>query len=351
LGHDPEIEEAIALVPPLLRALEVLGFVSRHLYPPNFPKLVPQVGQAEQALRAVALTSGTATPFLSLLGDATRDTLAALEGLKSAFDGGDIYPVYRAMRHVPRAQEALYHLVDLPPVSRFFLQPDMRNNEELGARLAQAQAADNTGVHHFSNDSKSRGGFSLYVPEYYTPDTAWPLIVALHGGAGHGRSFLWSWLRDARSQGAILVSPTAIGNTWALQGEDVDTPNLLRIVDHVTENWNIDRAKMLLTGMSDGGTFSYVSGLETGSPFTHLAPISAAFHPMLAAFAEPVRLRDLPIRITHGALDWMFPIDMARNAARHLSAAGAKVSLVELADLSHCYPREQNAPIIGWLNG
>ena len=37
-------------------------------------------------------------------------------------------------------------------------------------------------------------------------------------------SFLWSWLRDARSLGAILVAPTATGNTWALMGEDADTP-------------------------------------------------------------------------------------------------------------------------------
>src|ERR1044072_8111114 len=50
----------------------------------------------------------------------------------------------------------------------------------------------------------SRGGFSVYVPEYYTPDRAMPLVMALHGGSGNGRGFLWSWLRDARSLGAIL---------------------------------------------------------------------------------------------------------------------------------------------------
>jgi len=51
------------------------------------------------------------------------------------------------------------------------------------------------------------------VPEYYTPDRAWPLVMALHGGSGNGRGFLWSWLRDARSHGAILVAPTATGGT------------------------------------------------------------------------------------------------------------------------------------------
>jgi hypothetical protein len=38
----------------------------------------------------------------------------------------------------------------------------------------------------------------------------------------------------------------------------------------------------------------------------------------------------IPARITHRALDWMFPVEMAR-------------------DLSHIYPRELNAQIIAWL--
>ena len=76
------------------------------------------------------------------------------------------------------------------------------------ARLAQP-ANENTGIFHDHNEPGSRGGFSLYVPEYYTPDRAWPLVMALHGGSGNGRGFLWSWLRDARSHGAILVAPTA----------------------------------------------------------------------------------------------------------------------------------------------
>ena len=52
---------------------------------------------------------------------------------------------------------------------------------------------------------------------------------------------------------------------------------------------------MLLTGMSDGGTFCYVSGLERASPFTHLAPVAATFHPLMAEMADAERLRGLPI--------------------------------------------------------
>src|SRR4029079_17560327 len=122
---------------------------------------------------------------------------------------------------------------DLPPVSRFFLEPDARNDATLVARLAEAPVRDETGVMHVDNEPGSRGGYSLYVPEYYDDTQAWPLVFALHGGAGNGRAFLWSWLRDARSHGAILVSPAAVGSTWALAGRDVDTPNLKRILADV----------------------------------------------------------------------------------------------------------------------
>jgi len=53
----------------------------------------------------------------------------------------------------------------------------------------------------------------------------------------------------------------------------------------------------------------------------------------------------------HGKLDWMFPVEMARNADEALSAAGARVTYREIDDLSHTYPREVNAGMLRWLNG
>jgi phospholipase/carboxylesterase len=108
---------------------------------------------------------------------------------------------------------------------------------------------------------------------------------------------------------------------------------------------------MLMTGLSDGGTFCWVSGLDRASPFTHLAPVAATFHPLMAEIADADRLRGLPIFLVHGRLDWMFPVQIARQTSNLLSAAGADVTYREIDDLSHCYPREMNAEILRWLNG
>jgi len=350
--EDAALEDLKLFLPPLLRALEALGFAARHLNPPTLPGLLSAMAEPDAALRVVR-------PRLDGWPDAlggVRERLQgaadlALAGLGELAAATDVRGVYRALRYLPRAQEALYPLAGgLPPVSRFFLSQGRREDVDLAARIAEAPERDDIGVFHIDNEPGSRGGYSLYVPEYYDEGRAWPLVVALHGGAGNGRGFLWSWLADARAHGAILAAPTAIGETWALQGDDRDSPNLLRIVHDVHARWNVDSARLLLTGMSDGGTFCYVSGLEDGSPFTHLAPAAAAFHPMLAAFADAERLSGLPIHIAHGVQDWMFPVDMAREAQATLAADGARVTYREIEDLAHCYPREINPDILAWMD-
>ncbi|VIO68601.1 hypothetical protein CI1B_22240 [Bradyrhizobium ivorense] len=349
------VDNIVAVLPPLLQTLESLSFVARNLNPAEFGNVMQIAGEPDEALLAVkprlADWPEQFSHIRAPLQAAIDAALAGYAGLRAVMNGeGDLVSVFRALRYLPRALEALYPLTELPPVSGFFIAPELREDAELQAKLA-AVPNDNTGVFHEGNEPGSRGGFSMYVPEYYTPDRAWPLVTALHGGSGNGRGFLWSWLRDARSRGAILVAPTATGQTWALMGGDSDTPNLNRILDQVRARWNIDETRMLLTGMSDGGTFSYVSGLDGASRFTHLAPVSATFHPLMAEIADAERLRGLPVFITHGRLDWMFPVQTARQTQGLLAAAGANVTYREIDDLSHCYPREINAEILQWLNG
>jgi phospholipase/carboxylesterase len=46
----------------------------------------------------------------------------------------------------------------------------------------------------------------------------------------------------------------------------------------------------------------------------------------------------------------MFPVDTARAANERLQGVGAEVVYREIADLSHTYPREENARILEWLD-
>ena len=357
---DELLDATLAVVPALLTALEALGYAGRHLHPPHINQVVEQVAQFRAPLAAgVEAFKEVSWPehlgrFREHVVDAAGEALQALDALANCTtQSNPVMGAYRALSFNTRAVEKLYPVsFMLPPVSRFFVSDAQREDEDLLAKLAAADPTrEEVGIMHASNAATDRGGFSLYVPEYYDPDQTWPLVVALHGGSGHGRSFLWTWLREARSRGVIVASPSSREGTWSLMGPDVDSDNLDGIVEHVGKLWNIDRDRILLTGMSDGGTFSYLSGLRDNAPYTHLAPISASFHPLLLEMASPERLRGLPVYLIHGALDWMFEVDIARTARDALTAAGAQVSYHELEDLSHTYPREENAKILDWMLG
>ena len=353
--NEQAIDDLTALLPPLLDSLDALAFFSRRLDPATFGDTLARIGAPDTALRAARDNlrewPGQFAELRKRMEGASDATLAAYDGLRATPNEPEgIRGVLRALRNVPHAHDALFPLArSLPPVSRFFLEPPARGDAEVEARLASANA-EGPRVLHSGGEPGKRGGFSLYVPEYYTHERQWPLVVALHGGSGDGFSFLWSWLPTARALGAILISPSSIDRTWPLAGEDSDTPNIAHIVESVRAQFSVDPTRLLLTGMSDGGTFCYVSGLEPESPFTHLAPVSAAFHPMLAQMADPARLRGLPVRITHGAYDWMFPVSIARAAQRALAEAGARVAYDEVPDLSHTFPREACARILDWMN-
>ncbi len=204
-----------------------------------------------------------------------------------------------------------------------------------------------------SHGGGSRGGLSLYVPETWEASAPpAPLVVALHGGSGHGRDFLWAWLREARSRGVLLLSPTALDRTWSIMGgEDVDAPRLQAAVEDVAARYHVDRSRVLLTGMSDGATYALLCGLAEGMPFTHLAPACGVLHPFLLARGDIQHARGRPIYLVHGALDWMFPVQTARMSRDALEMAGARVVYREIEDLSHTYPRDENPRILDWLQG
>ena len=358
MNDDRDLPAATAIVSPLLAALETIAAIARHFHPSQLDAVGPALGSCDDDLRtALATFRAVGHPaelasFCGQIETATDFTLSVAMGLRraAASDRG-AWDVFRALRQYPRAVEALYPIAaSLPAISKFFLEPAGRHDDALITRLADADAErPDTGVIHFSNDFASRGGFSLYVPETYDRSVPYRIVVALHGGSGHGRAFLWSWLREARTRGLIILAPTAIGDTWSLMAEDVDRANIERMLAFVKQGWNIAANRLLLTGMSDGGTFTLLAGLHTASPFTHLAPFAASFHPMLIDMSEPPRLTGLPIYLVHGAQDWMFPVTIARDAARSLSSAGARVTYREIADLAHTYPRDENTALLDWF--
>src|SRR5207302_1972944 len=100
-------------------------------------RVLEAVGEPEGPLKAALenLSEWPAelTDVRAALVRAGQDVLGAFEELRTAqAAGGDMGQVYRALRGLPRAQEALYPFAaGLGPVSRYFLEPDVRGDAAL----------------------------------------------------------------------------------------------------------------------------------------------------------------------------------------------------------------------------
>jgi phospholipase/carboxylesterase len=340
-----------------LALLDAFESVQRRLHPPAIPALREQVAAlrdrqqaALASFRGVAIPEGLA-PFHEQLASGAEAELAAAESFCAPAP-----PQLRAARVLAsfsahcRAQERLYPLrLALPPLGRFFAEPAWH------ARLSELDpepAPEVTlGLHRGGPDEGDlpRGAFSVYAPERCDGKTPLPLVVALHGGFGHGHDFVWTWLREARCAPFLLLAPSSRGTSWALDAPAGDVRMLHSLVESVCANWPVDRERTLLTGLSDGATFTLLAGLAADSPFSHLAPVSGVLHPANFANGNLERARGRRIWQVHGAQDWLFPVSLARLAHAELAKAGAEIEYRELSDLSHAYPREENRRILRWL--
>jgi len=345
------------LGPRVLEALVALGGAERRMGPGGLDSIRgdllavrQRLGVADEAFRARAVPESLTATADRLLASAGHAASALSGFARPLLAGGGIQEILDAMRSHCLAQESLFPLWRvLPPVDRFFLEPAQRAPGV--ERPPPPPSKEETGLFNAANTRDERGGFSLYVPESYDASRATPLVVALHGGSGHGADFIWTWLREARSRGFLLLAPTARGSTWSFTGPDLDAGGLRRIVEHVGERWCIDAAKVLLTGLSDGATYTLFAGLQEGMPFTAFAPISGVLHPSNFANGNMQRVAGRRVYLVHGALDWMFPVDTARAARDALEVAGAALVYREIQDLSHTYPREENPAILDWFLG
>jgi phospholipase/carboxylesterase len=353
-------DEIAALLRPLLTLLEGVIRVQRRLHPPLAGRLADELAPASETVRQplAALEAVPGPHELDFarkrLVDVARQALdMATAFVQAARGGGEPFELYRALRRFGRVQEALYPLAPaFGQVSRWFLEPARRDDDALVETLragAMRQDGVRTGVLDDDNERTTRGGLSLYVPESWDGRSALPLIVALHGGQGHGRDFLWTWLREARARGMLVLSPTAQARTWSIIGQDVDAGRLRAMVDSVAARYVVDRTRILLTGMSDGATYGARCFLGADdTPFTHFAPACGMLLPFLLG-GGAARARGRPIYLVHGRLDWMFPVDTARAAHEALQAAGARIVYREVDDLSHTYPRDENPAILDWF--
>jgi phospholipase/carboxylesterase len=338
----------------LIEALEAFEKVQRQFHPLNLSALhemltpFPILLERELAQLRSTLGGKTGEPFGAAIERATEEIVRAVHLFSPVDDiQKGLMNVLRAGRKICRAQEILYPVrYERSVINDFFLEDEARRRILKTDRIPGNNRVP-VGIRHTGLDDNpyARSGLSLYVPESYDDARAWPLVVALHGGFGHGRDYLWTWLREARSREFILLAPTSNGSTWSISRPEADFIHLVESMKNIFSQYNVDRDRILITGISDGATFALICGLQKHTPVTTIAPVSGVLAPMDLSAARGRR-----IFWVHGAQDWMFPVHRAIQGCKELSASGADVKLHIIQDLAHAYPREENAAILSWFD-
>ena len=243
-------------------------------------------GQAPDGFEALITSLGRSAPpdwmlrfhdaftaAIRHLGNASQTFLNASES-SYALAGLDM------RRALYRGLNLLYGIrADTPKLQEYWLLPEaMAERDKL--ERPSPDAGVTVGVIHRRRASPS-ADYSLYVPESYTPSRSWPLIVCLHGAYGRGDHFIWSWLRPAKSRGYMLLAPKSLDVTWSILQPERDTRSVAAMLEEVCGEYAVDRGRVYLSGLSDGGTFTYLLGLGRPELFAGIAPVAGDFTGMM----------------------------------------------------------------------
>ncbi|GEM_PF-1464465 len=133
-----------------------------------------------------------------------------------------------------------------------------------------------TGLQNVASD---RYGYSVFVPQDYTPDQKWPLVLALHDEGKKGEDYIQSWIEAAKKRGMIVLCPTYEYPRNGLPFEHDE--RLIGLKRSIQTQYEIDPNRILVTGFGNGGHYAFYLGLRYPKEFTAIASIGNGFKGIL----------------------------------------------------------------------
>jgi predicted peptidase len=226
-----------------------------------------------------------------------------------------------------------------------------------------------------------RSGYVVYLPANYDASRSWPAILFLHGSGERGTDAMratqigiGSVIRRDRSRvPAVVVFPIAPEDSRWL-GEPADAA--MRALDQTLDEFNVDRDRVYLTGLSMGGYGAYHLALALphrwaamvvvcGGLLQHATTTAVQQSPFIRTDERPrpptpgveprvprgradegVRpsdpyafvaqsIRHIPIWLFHGENDPVIPVEESRRMSEQLRLARADVHYTEYANVEH----------------
>ncbi len=199
--------------------------------------------------------------------------------------------------------------------------------------------------------------YLLYLPPGYDAKAGQrrPLMLFLHGAGERGTNVQrvgihgpLKLVKQGKDLPFIIVAPLCPEQqTWSNEP-------LLKLLDHVTEQFAVDPKRVYLTGLSMGGYGTWRLGVAHPEKFAAIVPIcgGGSLIDILLGGRERRGLKSLPVWAFHGAKDNVVPPGESERMVNALKNIGVKeVKLTIYPDATHDSWTEtyNNPELYEWL--
>jgi len=216
--------------------------------------------------------------------------------------------------------------------------------DEVYAALKKGRTYSGTVPKGVVRDSHKLGdltfNYQLDVPETYDPAKRWQLRVQLHGGVGRpDPAPRGNGIGPLAGAEQIYLLPTAWNQAewWT----DAQLGNLRSLLDIVKRRYNIDENRIVLSGVSDGGTATYYFSMRDTTPFAAFLPLNGAI-PVLRNTLMRIdgelfmnNMINKPFFIVNGGKDPLYPTALVEPYINQMQKGGVTVKYLPQPDAVH----------------
>lgn len=178
--------------------------------------------------------------------------------------------------------------------------------------------------------------YLAYFPEDYDENEKYPLVFFLHGAGERGDDLelvaKHGFMKHVRESGKeypfIFIAPQCPQDRyWGCF-----TESLLAFLDDICATLPVDRDRIYLTGLSMGGTGTWMLAMAAPERFAAIAPVCGT-----GIYWYGMSQVNVPIYMYHGDCDETVPIQESISMLKSVNKRGGK------AQLKICYGVAHNA--------
>ena len=178
------------------------------------------------------------------------------------------------------------------------------------------------------------------VPDQYSGDKEYPVVIGLHGFGTNPIDFaksLGSAVVDAGYVFCCPYGPFIRGTTAFGWGDCIDAEKrILKSVQYLTKEYNIDDKRVILLGFSEGGGMALCTGFRNPEIFAGIISVAGYYDEVLNEYLEDESLTSMPTYMMIGEND--YGVKSNRMAEGLMKDHGLIVNLVVYEGVGHAFP-------------